>query len=351
MGLFEKKFCDICGQKIGLLGNNKVVDGNVCDKCRGQLSPFFKSMSKSNLQQVREQLSYRENNRQQLNQFKPDQVLGYSTKVYVDHAHNCFVVSKKSDYRAENADIINLSSVLGVTSETKEHKKELYQKDSEGHNQPYNPRRYQYSYEIIVTINVNNPYFTKIEFEVTKDRPENKTSPEFVKYQNEANQIIAVLTGRQQAAVQGGMGGISNAVGGIGQAVAGVAGLAGIAGIAGALLGNQNANQQQGMMNNQPYGQQGMMNNQSYGQQGMMNNQPYGQQGMTNNQPYGQQGMMNNQPYGQQGMMNNQQYGQQGMMNNQGFAQQGFGGQWVCPNCGTTNNGNFCQSCGTQKQF
>ena len=28
MGLFDKKVCDICGEKIGLLGNRKLDDGN-----------------------------------------------------------------------------------------------------------------------------------------------------------------------------------------------------------------------------------------------------------------------------------------------------------------------------------
>ena len=27
MGLFDKKICDICGEKIGLLGNRKLDDG------------------------------------------------------------------------------------------------------------------------------------------------------------------------------------------------------------------------------------------------------------------------------------------------------------------------------------
>ncbi len=27
MGLFDKKFCDICGDKIGLLGNRKLEGG------------------------------------------------------------------------------------------------------------------------------------------------------------------------------------------------------------------------------------------------------------------------------------------------------------------------------------
>ncbi len=32
MGLFDKKYCSICGEKIGFLGNRKLEDGNLCKK-------------------------------------------------------------------------------------------------------------------------------------------------------------------------------------------------------------------------------------------------------------------------------------------------------------------------------
>ena len=41
MGLFDKKNCDICGEKIGLLGNRKLDDGNLCKNCARKLSPWF----------------------------------------------------------------------------------------------------------------------------------------------------------------------------------------------------------------------------------------------------------------------------------------------------------------------
>ena len=61
--------------------------------------------------------------------------------------------------------------------------------------------------------------------------------------------------------------------------------------------------------------------------------QPYGQQ------PYGQQNFIQQpqQPYGQQNF--NQQPQQP--------YQQSAG--WVCPCCGATNTGNFCESCGAKK--
>ena len=31
--LFEKKICSVCGGEIGLLGNRKLEDGNLCKNC------------------------------------------------------------------------------------------------------------------------------------------------------------------------------------------------------------------------------------------------------------------------------------------------------------------------------
>ena len=39
--LFEKKECAICGGEIGLLGNRKLEDGNLCKDCAKLISPFM----------------------------------------------------------------------------------------------------------------------------------------------------------------------------------------------------------------------------------------------------------------------------------------------------------------------
>ena len=39
MGLFDKKYCDICGEKIGLLGNRKLEDGNLCKNWSPNIKP------------------------------------------------------------------------------------------------------------------------------------------------------------------------------------------------------------------------------------------------------------------------------------------------------------------------
>ena len=66
MGLFDKKYCDICGEKIGLLGNRKLEDGNLCKDCAAKLSPFFSEPRNSTVEEIKEQLAYREDNRNKL---------------------------------------------------------------------------------------------------------------------------------------------------------------------------------------------------------------------------------------------------------------------------------------------
>ena len=56
MGLFDKKYCDVCGEKIGLLGNRKLEDGNLCKSCASKLSPLFTGRRHSALADIKRQL-------------------------------------------------------------------------------------------------------------------------------------------------------------------------------------------------------------------------------------------------------------------------------------------------------
>ena len=69
MGLFDKKYCDICGEKIGLLGNRKLEDGNLCKDCAKKLSPWFSDRRRSTVADIKGQLAYREENRGKAAQF------------------------------------------------------------------------------------------------------------------------------------------------------------------------------------------------------------------------------------------------------------------------------------------
>lgn len=76
MGLFDKKYCDICGEKIGLLGNRKLEDGNLCKDCAKKLSPWFSDRRSSTVSEIKEQLAYREKNRERAAQFRTTRSYG-----------------------------------------------------------------------------------------------------------------------------------------------------------------------------------------------------------------------------------------------------------------------------------
>ena len=76
MGLFSKKYCDVCGEKIGLLGNRKLEDGNLCKECAKKLSPWFSDRRQSTVTEIKEQLAYREANQEKVAQVHPTRSLG-----------------------------------------------------------------------------------------------------------------------------------------------------------------------------------------------------------------------------------------------------------------------------------
>jgi hypothetical protein len=63
MGIFDKKFCDLCGEKIGLLGNRKLEDGNMCGNCAKKLSPFTTDRRRTSVADIKQHLAYREANK------------------------------------------------------------------------------------------------------------------------------------------------------------------------------------------------------------------------------------------------------------------------------------------------
>ncbi len=313
MGLFDKKYCDICGEKIGLLGNRKLEDGNMCKDCAKKLSPFFSERRSSTVAEIKNQLEYREQNKQNLAGFSPMFTFGEDDKIYIDPMKQSFVVSRRNpgSWSDENPDVIPLSSVTGCNLRVDEDREEIYTQGKDGERVSYNPPRYKFTYDFYIDINVNNPYFDEITARLNDSDVEGMGTMEYNRYQKTAQQVINNLT-------QNGNAGINN-----------------------------NFNQP---MNN---GYNQAMNN------GMPMNQGYapaGAYGQPN--PYAQQNAYNqpmNNGYNQP--MNN---GYNQPMTN-GYNQQPAYGQpvqpqapvsqaWVCPACNATNEGGrFCMACGTPR--
>ncbi|MBQ2848585.1 MAG: DUF4428 domain-containing protein [Clostridia bacterium] len=307
MGLFDKKYCDICGDKIGLLGNRKLEDGNMCKECARKLSPFFSERRSSTVNEIKQQLAYREQNKQTLVGFSPMFTFGEDDKIYIDPMKQSFVVSSRNpgSWSDENPDVIPISTVTGCNLRVDEDREELYTEGKDGQRVSYNPPRYKFTYDFYIDINVNNPYFDEITAKLNDRDVEGMGTMEYNRYQQMAQQVINNLS--------------------------------------------QNGNAGMPMNNgyNQPMNQ-GYAPAGAYGQPN-----PYAQQnsyGQPQANPYVQQNAYAQQqpnPYAQQN-----QYNQQ--MNNgynQPPVQQPVSQNWVCPSCQASNDGGrFCAFCGTPRQ-
>ena len=196
MGLFDKKYCDICGDKIGLLGNRKLEDGNMCKDCAKKLSPFFSDRRGSTVDEIKQQLAYREQNKQTLAGFSAMFTFGEDDKIYIDPMKQSFVVSSRNpgSWSDENPDVIPLSSVTGCNLRVDEDREELYTQGKDGEEVSYNPPRYKFTYDFYIDIKVNNPYFDEITVRLNDSDVEGMGTMEYNRYQQMAQQVINNLT-------------------------------------------------------------------------------------------------------------------------------------------------------------
>ncbi len=179
MGLFDKKFCSVCGGKIGLLGNRKLEDGNLCKDCAGKLSPWFSERRHSTVADIKEQLAYREANRAEVSAFHTTRTMGERTKVLLDEDARKFMVTSAGNLQDANPDVLKFEDVTGCDLDIDERKVEQKMKNAEGKEVSYTPPRYKYEYNMSVIIYVNNPYFDDMRFQINSSTLHGKTDPDY----------------------------------------------------------------------------------------------------------------------------------------------------------------------------
>ena len=213
MGLFDKKYCSVCGEKIGLLGNRKLEDGNLCKHCAGKLSPFFCDRRKSTVEDIKEQLSYREKNKDDVAAFHTTRSFGEGIKILLDEDARKFIVTGARNLAEDNPDVMDYAMVTGVDIDIDEDCDEEMREGKDGEYVSYNPPRFTYSYNFAVVIRVNHPYFDTIRVEInnssvytaetavtTAQKPDPDTNPEYRQYREMCEEIKSTLMGvRQQA--------------------------------------------------------------------------------------------------------------------------------------------------------
>lgn len=211
MGLFSKKVCSVCGGDAGRVFTRKLDDGILCKTCANKLSPWFNERRSSTVAQIEEQLAYREANKEQVAAFSVTKTLNGMYKVLLDEDAGKFIVTDESKWRESNPDVLSFSDVTGCSYEIKESKYDVTPTPPSQENEDGTPARpqpvyyegrmlrpgervYKYDYDFYITINVNNPYFDEISFQVNERNIDSKIGGEYASTLQMCEDIKATLT-------------------------------------------------------------------------------------------------------------------------------------------------------------
>ena len=338
MGLFDKKVCDICGEKIGLLGNRKLDDGNLCKDCAKKLSPWFEDRRHSTVEDIKRQLEYREKNKKAVMDFCiTHQINTRNYNVFIDDNKGNFTVARKLDVN-ENPDIVPLSAIVQCRVDVERQQNEETYTTKDGETVSYQPPVYKYEFDYTMRIKVKTPWFDDMDFRLNTFSISSDNRGELMEVEQTGHQIIAALTPNAAGMQQPGMQ-MNNGMQQSGMYM-------------------NNGMQQPGMnMNNgmQQSGMQqpGMNMNSGMQQPGMNMNSGIQQPGMHINNGMQESGMNMNSGMQQSGIQMNNGMQQPGMQMNNGIQQPGMqqpGGLWKCQ-CGAENTGRFCEYCGQPRPF
>ena len=201
MGLFDKKVCDFCGGGIGLLGNRKLADGNMCKNCAAKISHYLTGRKEFTVQEMAEHLAYREANISRVQNFMVTTAIGKRTKVYIDVNQCQWFITNYDNYVSQNPDVFDFSQVTGCQVEIQDHRSEVYFTGPDGHRVSFNPPEYDYDYDIYVKVFVMSPFTQSIEFKVNDYRIEDAETYEYYEAKSIADNIKYVF---DQMAMGGG---------------------------------------------------------------------------------------------------------------------------------------------------
>lgn len=181
MGLFDKKECSICGAKIGLLGNKKLSDGNMCKDCEKKLSVWFENRKESTVNDIKIQLGKREANKGELNVFKTTRAYGEFGCILIDENMKKFValpdtsesffgdakiINSIDEIKDKNPDVIEFFQVNSVNIDIKITSREEKQTVN-GEQISYNPKHYVYMALFYVDIKLQqHPYIKSMRIQL-----------------------------------------------------------------------------------------------------------------------------------------------------------------------------------------
>jgi hypothetical protein len=180
MGLFSKKNCCLCGEKVGLLGGLKLKDGDLCKECKKKLSPFFDDGKESTIEDIKKQIEAREENYKKLDDLQINKIYGEFGVILIDETNRKFVALKDTsdglfkspkpvnsieDVKDKNPDIIDFNQIEDVEVKVIQTNREEKQTIN-GQQVSYDPKHYTYMIGYNIIIKLNHPYIKTMRIDI-----------------------------------------------------------------------------------------------------------------------------------------------------------------------------------------
>ena len=173
--LFMRKNCSVCGKPLGPGYSVRLKDGRCCSACARKLSPWSSDRKKRTVNNIKEEIAFRDAHKNDFKDFYPTRFYGNSCILMIDEIGKRFAVTSELNFRKEVVDILMFSQVQTCLTQIEKSRKEVLAElkdnpddpDSATHNESYRPRRYRWYYDFQLVLKLNHPILDTIRFSIS----------------------------------------------------------------------------------------------------------------------------------------------------------------------------------------
>jgi hypothetical protein len=206
MGLFDRKICDICGGKCGLLGGKKVKDGRLCSDCAKKQSPYLPGRKNFTVEEMKQHLADRERNQEMINEFVPTRTIGRHLKLYIDDGSGLWFITSTRRYQDDNPDLFQADQVLGARVDIDRDEREVVVQAAvpAADGKPGKPAvtRKVIEYDFYVNIDVSHPWVNQMHLKVNRSTIESTMGPDYRESDRDSKEIVAALLAMRDGVAQ-----------------------------------------------------------------------------------------------------------------------------------------------------
>ncbi|MBE6126139.1 MAG: DUF4428 domain-containing protein [Erysipelotrichaceae bacterium] len=172
--------CSVCGNKLTRFGSKVLKDGMLCRNCAKLASEWLEDadFAEMTVEQIREHLAYRQENREKLAEFKGSKVVDGKYSLFIDDESKDFLISKRSDYVQDNADLLNINEIRKVRIVERKY----LNKDGS---------------DVCVQLLLRHPQFSSLKFQVNEFGCLNRDSEEYQQALKQAYEYVNALKERK----------------------------------------------------------------------------------------------------------------------------------------------------------